>query len=174
MRRVLALVFAALLSALAAQAAADPAKPRNVILFVADGLRSAVVDETSAPGLDAVRRQGVYFAQSHSLFPTVTTANASAIATGHQLGDTGDYGQHLYAGERMALACGLGMTALTLEDDESLALVNARYGGNYLRTRPASWPPRAPRATRPPLIGKLGPAADAGRHRRPCAQAPAS
>jgi hypothetical protein len=36
-----------------------------------------------------MRQQGVNFANSHSLFPTFTMANASAIATGHGLGDTG-------------------------------------------------------------------------------------
>jgi arylsulfatase A-like enzyme len=157
MRSVLALLLTALLSALApARAAADPAKPHNVILFVADGLRSAVVDETTAPGLDAVRRQGVYFAQSHSLFPTVTTANASAIATGHQLGDTGDYGNNLYVGEKMGFPVG-GMTA-ALEDDESLALVNARYGGNYLNETSLVAAARA-QGYQTAVIGKQGPAA---------------
>ena len=39
----------------------------------------------------AVRDQGVNFANPHSLFPTFTTANASGMATGHYLGDTGDF-----------------------------------------------------------------------------------
>jgi arylsulfatase A-like enzyme len=154
MRRALALLFAATLSALAAQSAA--ARPRNIILFVADGLRSGVVDETTAPGLDAVRRQGVYFAQSHSLFPTVTTANASAIATGHQLGDTGDYGNNLYVGEKMGFPVS-GMTA-ALEDDDSLALVNARYDGNYLNETSLIAAARA-QGYQTAVIGKQGPAA---------------
>ena len=36
--------------------------------------------------------EGVDFRNSHSLYPTVTTPNASAIATGHYIGDTGDFG----------------------------------------------------------------------------------
>ncbi|HQN51594.1 MAG TPA: alkaline phosphatase family protein, partial [Phenylobacterium sp.] len=58
------------------------AQPHNLVLFVADALRSQIVDETTAPDLQAVRRDGVDFRNSHSLFPTVTTANASVIATG--------------------------------------------------------------------------------------------
>ena len=157
MRRTPALLVAAAIAWLAAHpAAADPAKPHNVILFVADGLRSGMVDETTAPGLDAVRRQGVYFAQSHSLFPTVTTANASAIATGHRLGDTGDYGNNLYVGEKMGFPVS-GMTA-PLEDDDSLALVNARYGGNYLNETSLLAAARA-QGYQTAVIGKQGPAA---------------
>jgi arylsulfatase A-like enzyme len=60
-------------------------------LFVADGLRPGSVNAKDAPTLDALREQGVSFLNSHSLYPTFTTPNASAIATGHYLGDTGDF-----------------------------------------------------------------------------------
>src|SRR5580658_1692023 len=74
-------------------------EPRhNVILFVADGLRAVSVTPDSAPNLARLRKTGVEFSNSHSLYPTVTTANASAIATGHYLGDTGDFGNTLYFG----------------------------------------------------------------------------
>lgn len=62
---------------------------QNIILFVADGLRAAAVSPERAPTMARIRDTGVAFANSHSLFPTVTTANGSAIATGHFLGDTG-------------------------------------------------------------------------------------
>ena len=39
-------------------------------------------------------RQGVHLRNGHSLFPTFTTANASAMATGHYFGDTGRLQQH--------------------------------------------------------------------------------
>ena len=41
------------------------------------------------------------FTNSHSLFPTITTVNASAIATGHYIGDTGDFGNTIYTGTPM-------------------------------------------------------------------------
>jgi arylsulfatase A-like enzyme len=64
--------------------------PRNVLLFVADGLRPGMVTEQTAPTIAALWKQGVRFTNTHSMFPTFTTANASAMATGHKLGDTGD------------------------------------------------------------------------------------
>ena len=36
-------------------------------------------------------KAGVRFTNTHSLFPTFTTPNASGMATGHMLGDTGDF-----------------------------------------------------------------------------------
>ena len=156
MRRALIAFFLASATLLAAaRASADP-PPRNLVIFVADGLRSGMVDASTAPGFDAVRREGVYFAESHSLFPTVTTANASAIATGHALGDTGDYGNYLYAGEKLGFPVS-GMTA-ALEDDPSLALVNDRYGGNYLNETSLVAVARA-HGYATAVIGKAGPAA---------------
>jgi hypothetical protein len=71
--------FAALAAALAlAVASAAQAQPHNVIIFVADGLRSRIVTPQTAPALAEVRDKGVDFANSHSLFPTVTTRATSA------------------------------------------------------------------------------------------------
>jgi predicted AlkP superfamily pyrophosphatase or phosphodiesterase len=74
------------------------AAPHNLILFVPDGLRSQIVDRSTAPTLARLRDDGVDFKNSHSLFPTFTTANASAFATGHRLGDTGDFSNTIYTG----------------------------------------------------------------------------
>lgn len=62
----------------------DPNKApkRNVILFVADGLRPGSVNATDAP----------------TLFQSFTTANASAMATGHLLGETGDFSNTIFTG----------------------------------------------------------------------------
>ena len=76
--------------------AAQP--PHNVVLFVADGLRGSMVDDSTAPNMAQLARQGVHLRNGHSLFPTFTTANASALATGHYLGDTGDFSNTIYAG----------------------------------------------------------------------------
>src|SRR6516225_7473592 len=89
---------------LASQVAAAQERPRNLILFVPDGLRALGVTPQSAPAMAAVRDQGVNFRNSHSIFPTVTTANASAFATGHQLGDTGDFSNTIYVGRPVASA----------------------------------------------------------------------
>src|SRR5579864_3205862 len=70
-------------------------RPRNVLIFVFDGLRAGSVNSADSPTMSWIRDHGVSFANSHSLFPTFTTANASAIATGHYLGDTGDYSNQI-------------------------------------------------------------------------------
>ena len=69
-------------------APAPAPRPHNVLIFVADGLRYGSVTAKSAPTLWHIKTQGVDFANSHALYPTITTVNASAIATGHYIGDT--------------------------------------------------------------------------------------
>ena len=90
------ILSATLVSAAFAQAPAAP--PHNVVLFVADGLRFRMVDERTAPTMAAIARDGVTLRNSHALFPTFTTANASSMATGHMVGDTGDFSNTIYAG----------------------------------------------------------------------------
>jgi arylsulfatase A-like enzyme len=102
-------------------------KARNVVIFVADGLRPASINPTDAPTLARLQKEGVFFPNSHSLFPTVTTANASAIATGHMLGDTGDFANTLYTGAQI-----LGSGTPFIEDDGVLAELDDQFGGDYL------------------------------------------
>ena len=118
-----------------------PAQARNVVIFVADGLRSHAVTPVTSPALAAVRDQGVDFANSHSLYPTVTTPNSSAIATGHLLGDTGDFGNTIYVGAPFGAPFGSSLAAV--EDDVMLGLLNKRFGGNWPGRRPARRPPPA-------------------------------
>ena len=107
-------------------------RPRhNLIIFVADGLRYDAVNPVDAPEMSRVRAEGVDFASSHSLFPTVTTANASAIATGHALGDTGDYANSVYLGSKPLKSANLSLLPF-YEDDGMIGEANARFGGNYL------------------------------------------
>ena len=103
----------------------------NVVILVTDGLRYASVNPTDAPELDALRAAGVNFTNSHSVYPTVTTANASAIATGHYLGDTGDFANTVYAGQT-TLPSANGALLPFLENDNILRDMNARFSGNYL------------------------------------------
>jgi arylsulfatase A-like enzyme len=127
----------------------------NVILFVADGLRSQIVTADTAPALAAVRSEGVDFQNSHALFPTVTTANASAMATGHYLGDTGDFGNYLYTGPKNAPETTNGVTP-SLEDDADLNFVAGQFGGNYLNEDSLLATARA-QGFQTASIGKKGP-----------------
>jgi Type I phosphodiesterase / nucleotide pyrophosphatase len=113
-----------------ALAQAPDAQPHNVVLFVADGLRFRMVDDTTAPTLASIARQGVSLRNSHALFPTFTTANASGMATGHMLGDTGDFSNTIDAGFRVPGAAG-SMTPF-LENDAVLGDIDAHFAGNYL------------------------------------------
>lgn len=114
----------------APSAARAQATRHNVVLFVPDGLRGAVVTAQTAPEMDRLRRAGVTFASSHSIFPTFTTANASTMATGHLLGDTGDFSNTIFTGYKVP-AAGLSFTPF-LENDPVIADVDEHFGGNYL------------------------------------------
>lgn len=131
MIRTVRLAAAAALLVLAASCATAPASaPRNALIFVADGLRYGSVTEADAPELFAARRAGVDFANSHSVYPTLTTVNASAIATGHFPGDTGNFANYIYVNEPPLAHAGGRIAAI--EDDNVLAELDARFGGNYL------------------------------------------
>ena len=140
---------------LACVAHAQPKAAHNVIIFVADGLRSGIVTPDTAPALAALRDQGVDFQNSHSLYPTVTTVNGSAIATGHYIGDTGDFGNTLYVGPEKLGQPVQGVTA-PLEDDAVLTAMNGRYGGNYLAEVSLMAAARA-QGYSTAAIGKVGP-----------------
>ncbi len=128
--RTFFLAFIVLLAGNAAFAAEQ--EPHNVIIFVADGMRGSMVDAQLTPAMDTLRREGVSFPNSHSLYPTVTTANASAIATGHYLGDTGDFANTIYAGFPAQFASGGSTVTPFLEDDAILGSLDSHFGGNYL------------------------------------------
>jgi predicted AlkP superfamily pyrophosphatase or phosphodiesterase len=137
------------------------AQKHNVIIFVADGLRRGSVNATDTPALYMVRKTGVDFDNSHAVYPTLTTANASAIATGHGLGDTGDYANTLYPGVWLSkpdILAPAGTIAPFLENDEILADLNSAFNGNYLGERPLLSVARE-QGFNVAAIGKLGPTA---------------
>ena len=117
--------------ALAAPALAQ--QQSNLILFVADGLRASVVTPQNSPAFARVRAFGVDFVNSHALFPTFTTANASAIATGHYLGDTGDFGNSIYTGFPVVIANGIFTPFI--QSNRILAELNQHFAGNFLNER---------------------------------------
>jgi len=131
-------MFSRVVLALAIVAAATPAgsqaigqaAPHNVVIFVADGLRSRVVNDATAPNLSALARQGVSLVNSHSLFPTFTMANASAIATGHYFGDTGVFSNTLHVAHPVPNAA--GSPTPFIENDAVLGDLDAHFAGNFL------------------------------------------
>jgi len=136
-------------------AAAQAPQSHNVIIFVADGLRYGSVEPGNMPNMARLKSQGVDFTNSHSLYPTVTTVNASAIATGHGIGDTGDFGNTLYVGTPMVSL--KGSTLGFLENDTVLDEMNQKFGGNYLDETTLLAAARA-KGWQTAIVGKEGPA----------------
>lgn len=101
-----------------------------VLLFVADGLRYDSVTPKSAPTMWKLKHEGVDLANSHSVYPTITTVNASAIATGHYPGDTGNFGNAIYSGYPSAITGNAPIAVM--ENDASFGELNDHFGGNYL------------------------------------------
>lgn len=152
-----AVLLAAALATLATMpTAATPPRPHNVILFVADGMRPAMVGEATAPAMARLGRNGVRFANTHALFPTFTTPNASGMATGHHLGDTGNYGNTVYSGYPLPSAG--GSVTPFIENDEVLGDIDDHFAGNYLDEETVLAAARAAGYSTA-AIGKLGPVA---------------
>jgi arylsulfatase A-like enzyme len=145
----------------AAQQSAAPAAKRgerhNVLLFITDGLRHDSVNPADAPAIYSLRQRGVDFANSHSLYPTFTTPNASAFATGHLLGDTGDFGNSLYVGQALRSGVSAPITPF-IENDTFLAELNRIFNGNYLQEETLMSLARR-NGYSVAAIGKLGPTA---------------
>ena len=116
--------------------AGTQARQRNVILFVADGLRHGSVNERDTPALWSVRTGGVHFENSLSLFPTLTMPSASAIATGHGLGDTGAFSNTIWPGYVTFDTGNFGLAPATsvpfIENDQVLADLHSHFNGNFL------------------------------------------
>ncbi len=130
MRRAIVLLSASLITLSASAAPAQNAAPRNLILFIPDGLRGKIVNPQTAPAMAEVRDKGVNFKNSHSLFPTFTMANGSAMASGHYLGDTGTFSNTIYTGYSSVPA---GDTVVPfIENDAVLADVDEHFNGDYL------------------------------------------
>jgi hypothetical protein len=149
-------LIAAVLGSLALPAFAQtPAQPHNVVLFVADGLRAGMVTEKNAPTMTALMKRGVRFPDSHSLFPTFTTANASGMATGHHLGDTGDFSNTIYVG--FPVTSSNGTVTPFVENDAVLAEIDKNLGGDYLNQDTILKAARDAKLSTA-VIGKVGPA----------------
>ena len=130
MRRTIVLLSASLITFAASAASAQNATPRNLILFVPDGLRGRIVTPQTAPAMAEVRDKGVNFKNSHSLFPTFTMANGSAMASGHYLGDTGTFSNTIYTGRPIAHSN--NTVTPFLEVNPVLLEVDEHFGGDYM------------------------------------------
>src|SRR5947208_914834 len=154
MRGAIVLLSASLITLTAGAASAQNATPRNLILFIPDGLRGKIVTQQTAPAMAEVRDKGVNFKNSHSLFPTFTMANGSAIASGHYLGDTGTFSNTIYTGYPSEPAG--GTVVPFIENDAVLGDIDEHFGGDYLNEDTILKMARA-KGFSTAAIGKLGP-----------------
>jgi arylsulfatase A-like enzyme len=154
MRRSIILLSAGLAVLSAGAACAQNSPPRNLVLFVPDGLRGRIVTPQTAPAMAEVRDKGVNFRNSHSLFPTFTMANGSAMATGHYLGDTGTFSNTIYT----AYPVGHANDTVTpfIEVNPVLLDIDEHFGGDYLNEDTLLKMARA-QGFSTAAIGKLGP-----------------
>jgi arylsulfatase A-like enzyme len=74
------LVVAVLIGSAVASVAAG--KAEHVVVVVWDGMRPDFVTDAHAPTLARLGREGVVFANHHSIYPTSTEVNGVALATG--------------------------------------------------------------------------------------------
>ena len=106
-----------------------PTGKRFVIVFVVDGLRPDAITAADTPTLFRLRTEGVDFANSHAVFPTVTRVNAAALATGMQPGTHGIVGNRMYV---PAVDPG---RAFDTGDYRSLLRLDHATGGRLVLTR---------------------------------------
>src|SRR5215467_7488112 len=149
-------IIAAVAAGIATKANGQVRQPHNVILFIPDGLRPGSVDPKIAPTFARVRDQGVYFANSHSVFPTLTMVNSAAMSTGHFPGDTGNFANTVYTGF-LVVSANESVTPM-IENDAILKEVNTHFGGNYLNEESLLASARKA-GFLTASIGKVGPAA---------------
>src|SRR6204780_65765 len=154
MRRAVVTLSAGLFLLSTGAAFSQNSRPHNIILFVPDGLRGRTVSPETAPTMAEIRDKGVNFKNSHSLFPTFTTANASALATGHYLGDTGDFSNTIYTGYPVGPAD--GTVTPFLEVDPVILDADEHFGGDYLNEETVLKMARA-KGFSTAAMGKLGP-----------------
>lgn len=154
--KLTSLLATAALTVMLALPATAAGPQRNIIIFVADGLRYTSVTPDTAPTMAKLRKEGVDFTNSHSTYPTLTTVNAAVIATGHFPGDTGNFGNSMWV--NFPVPCRLGATVTFIEDDCILKDVKAHYPNDYIAQTTLIEAARAA-GFNTVVVGKKGPAA---------------
>ena len=93
--RIKSLVLATAVACLANLAHAQTAASLQLV-FVLDGLRPDSITETETPHLHRLRKEGVWFENTHAVFPTVTRVNSSSLGAGVYPARHGIMGNSIY------------------------------------------------------------------------------
>jgi arylsulfatase A-like enzyme len=79
---------------------AEPSnQSRHVVVVVWDGMRPDFVTEQNTPALWKLAREGVTFRNHHSVYPSATMVNGTALVTGIYPGRNGIIANHVYRPE---------------------------------------------------------------------------
>src|SRR6202011_117139 len=95
----LRIVAAALFNLGPIAVAASPAQDRHVVVVVWDGMRPDFVSEQNTPALWNLAQSGVTFRNHHSVYPSATIVNGTAINTGVYPNHSGLLANHDYRPE---------------------------------------------------------------------------
>ena len=122
MKRFLAGMFALLLASPAITAASD----KHVVIVVWDGMRPDFVNDQNTPALWKLAQSGVTFANNHSVYPSATIVNGTAINTGVYPDHDGILANHDY------LPAVDGKKSLDVETGAVVRKGDEASGGKYI------------------------------------------
>src|SRR5215468_12554062 len=94
MRVVVSMLFWMVCASFAAAALAK--SERHVVIVVWDGMRPDFVTEQNTPMLWKLAREGITFRNHHSVYPSATMVNGTAMVTGVYPGKSGIIANHVY------------------------------------------------------------------------------
>ena len=89
-------IFAVALFCVPALAAQAFDQSRHVVVVVWDGMRPDFISEQNTPALWKLSREGVAFRNHHSVYPSATMVNGTALVTGIYPGKNGIIANHVY------------------------------------------------------------------------------
>jgi predicted AlkP superfamily pyrophosphatase or phosphodiesterase len=133
MRALIGLLLAA---ALVRSPLAAP-QSRMIVIFIVDGLRPDAINASDSPVISRLSSEGAVYTNSHSLFPTVTRLNATALVTGAYPALNGIVGNTMFVpavNPRAAFDDGDYRQVLKLETAEGRAVTTETLGEILQRT----------------------------------------
>ena len=101
-------------------------KAQLQIVLVVDGLRPDSITETNTPNLYKLQKQGVWFDNTHAVFPTVTRVNSASFSTGTYPARHGVMGNNMFVSAVDATA------AFGNDDFKNLLKLDAATAGQML------------------------------------------
>lgn len=102
------------------------------ILFIVDGLRPDQINSQDTPTLFKLAKEGVFFENSHAVFPTVTRVNSAAIASGAYPDKTGIVSNSMYVSSLFP------NQAFSTGEYENLLKLEKLSLGNLIQTKTAA------------------------------------